>query len=53
MAAAALAELNSSLLIIGKPNSICIPVSEITQQSKTGAGSKVIERSLIQSIVVL
>lgn len=53
VAAAALTELNSSLLIIGKPNSICIPVSEITQQSKTGAGSKVIERSLIQSIVVL
>ena len=53
VAAAALASLNSSLLIIGKPNSICIPVSEITQQSKTGSGSKIIERSLIQSIVVL
>ena len=53
VAAAALASLNSSLLIIGKPNSICIPVSEIAQQSKTGSGTKVIERSLVQSIVVL
>ena len=53
VAAAALASLNSSLLIIGKPNSICIPVSEITQQSKTGSGTKVIERSIVQSIVVL
>jgi len=53
VAAAAMASLNSSLLIVGKPNSICIPVSEITQQSKTGSGTKVIERSIIQSIVVL
>lgn len=53
IAAAAMASLNSSLLIVGKPNSICIPVSEITQQSKTGSGTKVIERSIIQSIVVL
>ena len=53
VAAAASASLNSSLLIIGKPNSICIPVSEITQQSKTGSGTKVIERSIVQSIVVL
>ena len=53
VAAAALASLNSSLLIIGKPNSICIPVSEITQQSKTGSGTKVIERSIVQSIVIL
>lgn len=53
IAAAALASLNSSLLIIGKPNSICIPVSEIAQQSKTGSGTKVIERSIVQSIVVL
>ena len=53
VAAAALAPLNSSLLIIGKPNSICIPISEITQQSKTGSGTKIIERSIIQSIVVL
>ena len=53
VAAAALASPNSSLLIIGKPNSICIPVSEVTQQSKTGSGSKIIERSLIQSIVIL
>ena len=53
VAAAALALLDSSLLIIGKPNSICIPVSEITQQTKTGSGSKIIERSSIQSIVIL
>lgn len=44
---------NSSLLIIGKPNSLCIPVSEIPIQTKNGSGTKMIERGLVQSIVVL
>lgn len=40
-----------SLLIVGKPNSICIPVSELTEQSKLGSGTKVIERSVVLSAV--
>ena len=44
---------DSSLLIIGNPNSICIPVKEITMQTKGGGGIKLIEKSLIQSIAIL
>lgn len=44
---------SESLLIIGKPNSICIPVSEIAEQSKAGSGTKVIENSIVHSIVRL
>ena len=51
--AAVSSSLDSSLLIVGKPNSICVPVSEISSQSKIGSGTKIIERSMIQSIVVL
>ena len=40
-----------SLLIMGKPNSICIPSCELTEQSKTGSGTKVIERSVVLSAV--
>ena len=53
IAAAALATKDSSLLIIGKPNSICVPTFEISSQSKTGAGTKVIERSIINFMVRL
>ena len=53
VAAAAATLDNSSLLIIGKPNSLCIPVSEISIQTKNGSGTKVIERGIVQSIVVL
>ena len=53
VAAAVSSSLDSSLLIVGKPNSICVPVSEISSQSKIGSGTKIIERSTIQSIVVL
>ena len=50
---AAAATSDSSLLIIGNPNSICIPVKEITMQTKGGGGIKLIEKSLIQSIAIL
>ena len=53
IAAAALADPTSSLLVVGKPNSICLPVSEISVQSKLGTGTKIIERSTISSIVRL
>ena len=53
IAAAALADPTSSLLVVGKPNSICLPVSEISVQSKSGMGTKIIERSTISSIVRL
>lgn len=53
IAAAALATKDSSLLIIGKPNSICIPASEFSSQSKTGMGTKVIERSIVHFMVRL
>ena len=53
IAAAALADNNSSLLIIGTPNSICIPASEISIQTRSGMGTKVIERSNVNSIVRL
>lgn len=53
IAGAALAINNSSLLIIGKPNSICIPISEISNQTRAGSGTKLIERSLVQSITIL
>ena len=53
VAAAVSSSLDSSLLIVGKPNSICVPVSEISSQSKIGSGTKIIERSMIQSIVIL
>ena len=53
IADAALATNDSSLLIIGKPNSICVPVAEISNQTRTGSGIKLIERSTVQSIVIL
>ena len=53
VAAAALTSLDSSLLIIGKPNSICIPVIEIPIQSRVGSGVKIIEHSNIHFIVRL
>lgn len=53
IAAAALVDPTSSLLVVGKPNSICLPVSEISVQSKLGMGTKIIERSTISSIVRL
>ena len=53
IAAAALIESDSSLLIVGKPNSICIPASELAEQSKLGAGTLAIERSIVHTMVRL
>ena len=53
IAAAAALPSDSSLLILGKPNSICITGSELAAQSKTGAGTKIIERGVVQGAVVL
>ena len=43
--------LNESILIVGKPNSICIPCQELSEQGRTGSGTKVIERSIVQTVV--
>lgn len=51
--AAAATEPDSSLLIIGKPNSICVSTQEISEQGKAATGTKVIERSIVQKMVRL
>ena len=53
IAGAAAIQSPSSLLIVGKPNSICIPSSELSTQSKLGTGTKVIENSSVYTIVEL
>ena len=53
VADAALVESDSSLLIVGKPNSICIPVNEVPSQSRLSSGTKVIERSNVYFIMRL
>ena len=47
LVSAALITDESSLLIIGKPNSICIKASEVPNQTKTATGVKLIENSNI------
>ena len=42
-----------SLLVVGKPNSICTTVQELSEQTKFGYGTKIIERSTVQSVIVL
>ena len=42
-----------SLLVVGKPNSICTTVQELSEQTKLGFGTKIIERSTVQSVIVL
>lgn len=44
---------NDSILVVGKPNSICTTVPELSEQSKNGSGTKIIERSTVQSVIVL
>ena len=44
---------DDSILVVGKPNSICTTVSEISEQSKIGLGTKIIERSTVESVIVL
>ena len=40
-----------NLLIIGKPNSICISVEDLPILSKLGQGNQIIKNSIIQSVV--
>ena len=51
IAAAAITNQDSSLLVIGKPNSICVPAIEFAEQSRTGMGVKIIERSIVHTMV--
>ena len=45
--------MGNSLLIVGKPNSICIPLVELPEQTKLGGGTKVIEWSEVFTAVRL
>ena len=53
VAAALRATEKDLVLIAGKPNSICVPVNEISIQSKLGGGTKIIERSIVESAIVV
>ena len=53
VAAALHATEKDLVLIAGKPNSICVPVNEISIQSKLGGGTKIIERSIVESAIVV
>lgn len=53
VAAALPATEKDLVLIAGKPNSICVPVKEISIQSKLGSGTKIIERSQVESAIVV
>ena len=53
VAAALRATEKDLVLIAGKPNSICVPVNEISIQSKLGGGTKIIERSVVESAIVV
>ena len=53
IAGAAALQTSTPLLLVGKPNSICISSEEIPVQTRAGSGTKMIERSVISSLVVL
>ena len=53
VAAALHATEKDLVLIAGKPNSICVPVNEISIQSKLGSGTKIIERSVVESATII
>lgn len=53
VAAAIPTESDSTILIAGKPNSICIPAQEISEQTRLGTGIKLIEGSIVQTAVRL
>ena len=53
VAAALRATEKDLVLIAGKPNSICVPVNEVSIQSKLGGGTKIIERSVVESAIVV
>ena len=53
VAAALSASEDDLILVAGKPNSICVPVKEISVQGKLGGGTKIIERSQVESAIVV
>ena len=53
VAAALSASEDDLILVAGKPNSICVPVKEISVQGKLGGGTKIIERSIVESAIVV
>ena len=53
VAAALRATEKDLVLIAGKPNSICVPINEISIQSKLGGGTKIIERSVVESATII
>ena len=53
IAGAAALQTSTPLLLVGKPNSICISSEEIPVQTRAGSGTKMIERSTVSSLVVL
>ena len=53
VAAALYATEKDLVLIAGKPNSICVPVNEISVQSKLGGGTKIIERSVVEFATII
>jgi len=53
VAAALSASEDDLILVAGKPNSICVPVKEISVQGKLGGGTKIIERSKVESAIVV
>lgn len=53
VAAALSASEDDLILVAGKPNSICVPVKEISVQGKLGGGTKIIERSTVESAIVV
>ena len=53
VAAALRATEKDLVLIAGKPNFICVPVNEISIQSKLGGGTKIIERSVVESATII
>ena len=53
IAAAAPVSEDSSLLIVGNPNSICILSSEVSTQTKAASGTKLIDKSVVLDMIVL
>lgn len=44
---------NSSIFVVGSPNSICVPALEIVMQSKTSSGVELINNSLVSTAIVI
>ena len=53
IAGAALVSDEDKILIVGKPNSICISATEIPLLGRTAMGNQMIKNSLVQDIIML